>query len=74
MKMFRFKMAASGGRTLFVYGEDELSARSRLQSEDLGAALESAGYVDDDGTLHLPPEEVHAVTGSIVEGRVAPGA
>ena len=72
--MNRFKVAASGGRTLFVYGRDEAEVRRRLPSEDLGAALESAGYVDDDGTLHLPPEEVHAVTGSIVEGRVAPGA
>jgi hypothetical protein len=72
--MNRFKVAASGGRTLFVYGSDEAEARGRLPGGEEGAVLEPAGYVDDDGNACFPAEEVAAVSGSIVEGRVAPGA
>ena len=69
----RFKVAAPDGRTLFVYGLKELDARKQLPPDLLGAKLEPAGRVED-GVVHIPPEEVRAVTGSIVEGRVAPGA
>jgi len=68
----RFKVATPDGRTLFVYGCNELAARKRLPADSLGV-LEPAGRVED-GVVHIPPEEVQAAMESMVEGRVAPGA
>ncbi len=69
----RFKVSAPDGRTLFVYGRDETKARKRLPVELASAPIEPAGRVEG-GVVHYPSEEVRAVTGSIVDGRVAPGA
>jgi hypothetical protein len=69
----RFKVTAGDGRVLFVYGRDEAQARKRLSSVAADAVFELAGRVEG-GVVHVPPEEWRAVTGSIVEGRVAPGA
>ncbi len=71
----RFMVLTPEKRILFVYGKDETQARGRLPAELAAAvAFEPAGFVDCCGVLCVPPEEARAVTGSIVEGRVAPGA
>jgi hypothetical protein len=71
MRVLRFRVEMPDGRTMFVYGKDEAEARGRYRFPI--SKLDAAGYVED-GVLHCPLAEVLAVAGSIVEGRVAPGA
>lgn len=72
--LVRYRLTA-GERVFFVYARDEGEAVGRLRSV-MGMRASSAhpaGYVDSDGVVHVPDDELSAVMRSTRDERIAPG-